>query len=315
MTALRILFMGTPEFAVTILDKIIQQDYKVVGVVTAPDRPAGRGQKLRKSAVKVFAEEKGIEVLQPTNLKSDAFQEDLKRLKPNLNIVVAFRMLPKKVWNFPSFGTFNLHASLLPQYRGAAPINWAIINGENTTGVTTFFIDDKIDTGAVILKEEVTIEANDNAGSLHDKLMHKGANLVITTLEQIENNRVSLQEQKEASGLKTAYKLVNENTKIDWSQPTKEVYNHIRGLSPYPVAWTYLENAGEVLRCKIQEASYTLKEHQLPLGKISIKEKNILVATQDGFINIEQMQLPGKRKMKAKDLLNGYAFKENAKML
>lgn len=315
MTALRILFMGTPEFAVTILDKIIQQDYKVVGVVTAPDRPAGRGQKLRKSAVKVFAEEKGIEVLQPTNLKSDAFQEDLKRLKPNLNIVVAFRMLPKKVWNFPSFGTFNLHASLLPQYRGAAPINWAIINGETTTGVTTFFIDDKIDTGAVILKEEVTIEANDNAGSLHDKLMHKGANLVITTLEQIENNKVSLQEQKEASGLKTAYKLVNENTKIDWSQPTKEVYNHIRGLSPYPVAWTYLENAGEVLRCKIQEASYTLKEHQLPLGKISIEEKNILVAIQDGFINIEQMQLPGKRKMKAKDLLNGYAFKENAKML
>ncbi|MDQ7917117.1 methionyl-tRNA formyltransferase [Mesonia sp. MT50] len=315
MTALRILFMGTPEFAVTILDQIIQQDYTVVGVVTAPDKPAGRGQKLRKSAVKVFAEEKGIEVLQPTNLKSDAFQEDLNRLQPNLNIVVAFRMLPKKVWNFPSLGTFNLHASLLPQYRGAAPINWAIINGEKTTGVTTFFIDEKIDTGSVILREEVEIEATDNAGSLHDKLMHKGASLVITTLEQIENDKVSPQEQKEAGGLKTAYKLINENTKIDWSKPTQEIYNHIRGLSPYPVAWTQLENGEETLRCKIQEASYTLKEHQLPLGKISMEEKSILVATQNGFIKIEQMQLPGKRKMKAKDLLNGYEFKENAKML
>lgn len=315
MTALRILFMGTPEFAVTILDKIIQLDYTVVGVVTAPDKPAGRGQKLRKSAVKVFAEEKGIEVLQPTNLKADSFQEDLKRLEPNLNIVVAFRMLPKKVWNFPSLGTFNLHASLLPQYRGAAPINWAIINGEITTGVTTFFIDEKIDTGSIILREEVDIEPTDNAGSLHDKLMQKGASLVITTLEQIENDKVSLQEQKESGGLKTAYKLVNENTKVDWFKPTKEIYNHIRGLSPYPVAWTQLENADEVLRCKIQEASYTLKEHQLPLGKISIEEKSILVATQDGFITIEEMQLPGKRKMKAKDLLNGYEFKENAKML
>ncbi|MDT0293093.1 methionyl-tRNA formyltransferase [Mesonia ostreae] len=315
MTALRILFMGTPEFAVTILDKIIQQNYTVVGVVTAPDRPAGRGQKLRKSAVKVFAEEKGIEVLQPTNLKSDAFQEDLERLQPNLNIVVAFRMLPKKVWNFPRLGTFNLHASLLPQYRGAAPINWAIINGEKITGVTTFFIDDKIDTGAVILSEEIEIEATDNAGSLHDKLMHKGASLVITTLEQIETDKISLREQKEARGLKTAYKLVNENTKIDWTKTTMEIYNHIRGLSPYPVAWTQLENAGEVLRCKIQEASYTLKEHFLSFGTVLIEEKNILVATRDGFIKIEEMQLPGKRKMIAKDLLNGYAFKENARML
>lgn len=315
MTKLRILFMGTPEFAVAILDKIIQQDYTVVGVVTAPDKPAGRGQKLRKSAVKVFAEEKGIEVLQPTNLKSDAFQEDLKRLQPNLNIVVAFRMLPKKVWNFPSLGTFNLHASLLPQYRGAAPINWAIINGETTTGVTTFFIDDKIDTGAIILKEEVEIESTDNAGSLHDKLMRKGASLVITTLNQIETDKLALQKQKEAGGLKTAYKLVNENTKIDWTQSTKEIYNHIRGLSPYPVAWTQLQNANELLRCKIQKADYILKEHKLSIGDISIEEKNILVATQDGFIKIEEMQLPGKRKMNTKDLLNGYTFKENAKML
>lgn len=315
MTPLRILFMGTPEFAVTILDKIIQENYTVVGVVTAPDKPAGRGQKLRKSAVKLFAEEKGIEVLQPTNLKSDDFQEDLNRLQPNLNIVVAFRMLPKKVWNFPAHGTFNLHASLLPQYRGAAPINWAIINGETTTGVTTFFIDEKIDTGSVILSKELDIDEKDNAGILHDKLMHEGANLVVETLQIIESGNVELKKQNESADLKTAYKLVNENTKIDWTKSTKEIYNHIRGLSPYPVAWTQLENGEEVLRCKIQQADYTLEKHNLELGKISLVEKQLLVATKDGFIKIEELQLPGKRKMKTKDLLNGYQFTENAKML
>lgn len=315
MTPLRILFMGTPEFAVTILDKIIQENYTVVGVVTAPDKPAGRGQKLRKSAVKLFAEEKGIEVLQPTNLKSDDFQEDLNRLQPNLNIVVAFRMLPKKVWNFPAHGTFNLHASLLPQYRGAAPINWAIINGETTTGVTTFFIDEKIDTGSVILSKELDIDEKDNAGTLHDKLMHEGANLVVETLQIIESGNVELKKQNESADLKTAYKLVNENTKIDWTKSTKEIYNHIRGLSPYPVAWTQLKNGEEVLRCKIQQAGYTLEKHNLELGKISLVEKQLLVATKDGFIKIEELQLPGKRKMKTKDLLNGYQFMENAKML
>jgi len=315
MTPLRILFMGTPEFAVTILDKIIQEKYTVVGVVTAPDKPAGRGQKLRKSAVKIFAEEKGIEVLQPTNLKSDAFQQDLNRLQPNLNIVVAFRMLPKKVWDFPSYGTFNLHASLLPQYRGAAPINWAIINGESITGVTTFFIDEKIDTGSIILSSEVAINEKDNAGSLHDRLMHDGANLVIDTLQLIEKDKVALKEQKDSEALKTAYKLENENTKINWNQTAQEIYNHIRGLSPYPVAWTHLENGNEVLRCKIQQADYILKNHNHPLGKIALEDKSLLVATKDGFINVEELQLPGKRKMKTKDLLNGYQFKENAKML
>ena len=315
MKDLRILFMGTPDFAVTILDKIIAEEYNVVGAVTAVDKPAGRGQKLRASAVKQAALKHNLEVLQPTNLKSEEFQADLERLNPNLIIVVAFRMLPKKVWAFPELGTFNLHASLLPQYRGAAPINWAIINGEEKTGVTTFFIDEKIDTGAIINKEEIKIDANENAGELHDKLMHLGANLVVKTLDVIRNDKVETITQENDHNLKTAYKLNNENTKIDWQQSSKTIFNLIRGLSPYPVAWTYFNNGEKQLRCKVYKASYQLEEHNTPIGNVEIDEKKLKVATTDGFIFIEEIQLPGKRKLPTKDLLNGFTLHENAKML
>ena len=315
MRDLRILFMGTPDFAVTILEKMISENYQVVGVVTAPDKPAGRGQKLRESAVKTAALAHELEVLQPTNLKSDEFQSDLERLNPNLIIVVAFRMLPKKVWDFPELGTFNLHASLLPQYRGAAPINWAIINGEEKTGVTTFFIDDKIDTGEIILSRELPIQENENARALHDKLMHLGADTVVETLALIKAETISTQKQTTEGDLKTAYKLNNENTKIDWSKPTKEIYNLIRGLSPYPVAWTYMDNGDKELRCKVYAAQYTIEEHLESIGYIKEENKSLKVATNDGFILIEEIQLPGKRKMKTNELLNGFQLKANAKML
>ncbi|MBW2962798.1 methionyl-tRNA formyltransferase [Mesonia aestuariivivens] len=315
MKNLRILFMGTPDFAVTILDKIIAEKYNVVGAVTAVDKPAGRGQKLRFSAVKEAALQHDLEVLQPTNLKSESFQEDLNRLNPNLIIVVAFRMLPKKVWNFPALGTFNLHASLLPQYRGAAPINWAIINGEEKTGVTTFFIDEKIDTGEIIAKKEIAIDSAENAGVLHDKLMHLGADLVTETLKLIQEENVKTQKQNNFSPLKTAYKLNNENTKIDWQQPAIKIYNHIRGLSPYPVAWTYLDNGNKELRCKVYSASYVIENHQTNIGTVTKEDKKLKVATQDGYIFIEEIQLPGKRKLPTKDLLNGFSLEENSKMV
>jgi methionyl-tRNA formyltransferase len=307
--------MGTPDFAVCILEKILIEKYNVVGVVTAVDKPAGRGQKIRTSAVKEAAIKHQVEVLQPTNLKSEEFREDLKRLNPNLIIVVAFRMLPKKVWNFPDFGTFNLHASLLPQYRGAAPINWAIINGEDKTGVTTFFIDEKIDTGQIIANKDLPIDKDENAGSLHDKLMHLGADLVIETLQLIKNKKVVPAPQLESKDLKTAYKLNNENTKIDWQKPSKQIHDHIRGLSPYPVAWTNLQNGEKEMRCKIYQAEYNLEDHKEKVGSVIEKDKKLKVTTKDGYVFITEIQLPGKKKMPTKDLLNGFELKENSKML
>jgi len=315
MNNLRILFMGTPDFAVSILKKILAEKYNVVGAVTAVDKPAGRGQKIKTSAVKQAAIEHEVEVLQPTNLKSEAFQEDLKRLNPNLIIVVAFRMLPKKVWNFPDFGTFNLHASLLPQYRGAAPINWAIINGEEKTGVTTFFIDEKIDTGEIIANEELAIDKDENAGSLHDKLMHLGADLVIKTLQLIQSENIDPAPQPLGTELKTAYKLNNENTKIDWQKPSKQIHDHIRGLSPYPVAWTNFQNGDKEMRCKVYQAEYILEDHKKKIGVIIEDQKKLKIATGDGYVLVTEIQLPGKKKMSTKDLLNGFELKENSKML
>ena len=228
---IRIVFMGTPEFAVTILEGLLKEKYQVVGVITAPDRPAGRGQKIHLSAVKVFAKSKDLTVLQPTNLKDETFLSDLKNLNANLQIVVAFRMLPEVVWKMPKLGTFNLHASLLPDYRGAAPINWAIINGEKTSGVTTFFIDEKIDTGAIILQSKIAINPSDTAGNLHDKLMVLGTKVVINTIEKIENGTVEtiIQPLKET---KTAYKLNKDNCKIVWTSSLESIYNMVRGLHP-----------------------------------------------------------------------------------
>ena len=314
MRELRILFMGTPDFAVEGLAKILEAGYNVVGVVTAPDRPAGRGRKLNQSAVKKFALTKGLPILQPTNLKSDEFEEQLKELNPNLQVVVAFRMLPEKVWKFPKYGTFNLHASILPEYRGAAPINWAVINGEQRTGATTFFIDEKIDTGNIIKSKEMQIDATENVGSVHDRLMKLGGELIVDTLKLVETGEVKTSPQNKEEDLKPAPKLTRENTKIDWKQSTNAIYNLIRGLNPYPAAWCFFQNS-EKMNVKIFDCEMILKSNNEPAGKVSTENKQIKVATKDGYILINEIQLPGKRKMKVKDLLNGLARENDAYML
>lgn len=314
MKNIRILFMGTPEFAVTILQKIIQENYEVVGVVTAPDRPAGRGQKLKQSAVKQYALTQGLEVLQPTNLKADSFQEDLERLAPTVQVVVAFRMLPKCVWQFPKLGTFNLHASLLPQYRGAAPINWAIINGEAKTGVTTFFIDEKIDTGATILQREIEIEPDETAGELHDRLMHLGAETVAETIEQLKKGNLNPEIQKETQLLRTAYKFTRENTKVNWDNNLDDIYNFIRGLNPFPSAWCIFKNQGKELKCKLFKVSKEKVRVNHPFGSVIQDNKILKVALNGGYLIIDEIQLPGKRKMETKNLLNGLKISENASM-
>lgn len=313
---LRIVFMGTPDFAVATLKALLDHNYKVVGVITAPDRPAGRGQKLRASAVKEFALEQHLKVLQPTNLKAESFVEDLKALQANLQIVVAFRMLPKVVWQMPEYGTFNLHASLLPHYRGAAPIHWAIINGEPKTGVTTFFIDEKIDTGAVIERKETSIGNTTTVGELHDELMALGSDLVIKTVEQIETDSVSTKIQSQTEDLKTAYKLNRANCKIDWSQPITTIYNTIRGLNPFPTAWCYLDtNESEPLSVKIYGVEKQEEKHHHEDGCIISTKDELKVACKGGYINVLELQLPGKRKMDVKALLNGFNFSESAKLL
>lgn len=304
--------MGTPDFAVGILDIIYQNNYEIVGVITAPDKPAGRGQKVSTSAVKEYAVSKNLHLLQPTNLKSEDFLAELKSLNANLHVVVAFRMLPEVVWKMPKLGTFNLHASLLPEYRGAAPINWAIINGETKTGVTTFFIDDKIDTGAMIMSKELVIGAEESAGELHDRLMHLGSEAVVATLELIETGKATTTIQTEDSGIKTAYKLNKENCKIDWNQSGEMIFNQIRGLSPYPAAWTILKDGDNEWNVKIYAARFEAKEHSEPLGKILATKKELYIATKDGQLKIDSLQFPGKKRMLAQELLNGITFSENA---
>jgi methionyl-tRNA formyltransferase len=313
MRTLRILFMGTPEFAVGILDRLQTSSFNIVGVVTAPDKPAGRGKQLKSSAVKTYALHHDLEVLQPTNLKSEDFQDDLKRLDPNLIIVVAFRMLPKAVWNFPDYGTFNLHASLLPQYRGAAPINWAIINGEKKTGVTTFFIDEEIDTGKIIDSKSISIAETDNVETLHDKLMTLGAEVVIETVKAIEQSKVEPQPQVDISELKAAPKLTKENTKIDWKQSGNAIVDFIRGLSPFPVAWTELTIEGEIKKIKVYKASYEISDHQKEIGSthLNAEIKTIEVAVKNGHVHLEVLQFPGKKRMEVKALLNGMAWKSD----
>ncbi len=304
--------MGTPDFAVGILDAIIQKKYDVVGVITAADKPAGRGQKLKFSAVKEYALQQNLKLLQPTNLKDENFLAELKALNANLQVVVAFRMLPEMVWKMPSLGTFNLHASLLPNYRGAAPINWAIINGEKNTGVTTFFIDDKIDTGAMILSKKIEISDDENAGVLHDKLMNLGKTAVVETLELIENKNVKTEIQQETEDLKTAYKLNKENCKIDFSKSGEAIHNLIRGLSPYPAAWCFFEDSGNEWSVKIYEAKFEKEAHSVSVGKIITDKKNLKIAVADGWIVILQLQFPGKKNLKVYEFLNGITFSENA---
>lgn len=312
MEKLRIVFMGTPDFAVATLKALVSQGYNVVGVVTAPDRPAGRGRKLQESAVKKYAVEQHLQILQPTNLKDTGFLEELKSLEANLHIVVAFRMLPKLVWSMPKHGTFNLHASLLPNYRGAAPINWALINGETETGVSTFFIDDKIDTGEIILQEKTDIAENDTAGTLHDKLMLLGADLVLKTVAQIENGSVHKKKQNQITELKTAHKIHKETCQINWKKSLDEIFNHIRGLSPYPAAWTTLVNGDENVFLKIYGATKIMENHTLSIGSIISDKKELKIAVKNGFIMPTEIQLPGKRKMKTSEVLNGLNLSESA---
>jgi len=314
MSELRILFMGTPEFAVASLDALLKAKYNIVGVITAPDRPAGRGRKLRQSAVKEYALQNNLQILQPTNLKDPYFLEKLKELKVDLQIVVAFRMLPKQVWAMPRLGTFNLHASLLPDYRGAAPINWAIINGEEKSGVTTFFINEKIDTGAIILQEEVEIPDIFNAGDLHDELMETGSKLLTKTVDWIESNNHQIKEQ-ELTEEKPAPKLNKENCKINWNASIDEIYNHIRGLSPYPAAWTTFINNEKSLEVKIYKTEMIKETHAYISGSIISTKKYLKVAVKNGFINILELKLAGKRKMDIVSLLNGVTIHENAKMV
>jgi methionyl-tRNA formyltransferase len=314
MEKLRIVFMGTPEFAVGILDTIIKNNYNVVGVITAADKPAGRGQKLKYSAVKEYALDNNLALLQPTNLKDESFLAQLAALNANLQIVVAFRMLPEVVWKMPKLGTFNLHASLLPNYRGAAPINWAIINGDAKTGVTTFFIDDKIDTGAMILSSEIAIAPDESAGQLHDRLMQLGSGTVLDTLALIEKGNVSTTIQKENPEIKTAYKLNKENCKIDWTKSAIEINNLIRGLSPYPSAWCFFRDNDEEWNVKIQEAKMIIEDHNYSIGKLICTKKEMKIAVENGYIQVISLQFPGKKKMKVGELLNGITFSEDAKV-
>ena len=314
MKKLRIIFMGTPDFAVDSLKALVESNYNIVGIITAPDKPAGRGRKINESPVKQYALKNDLNILQPINLKSPEFLVALKNLNADLQIVVAFRMLPKQVWAMPRLGTFNLHASLLPDYRGAAPINWAIINGESKTGVTTFFINEKIDTGAILLQEEVEISKTANAGKLHDQLMKKGTKLVLETVDLIQKNNFKLHEQT-LKELNQAPKLNKENCKIDWADTLDNTYNKIRGLDPYPAAWTILNNNNENIDIKIYKVEKIENPHSLIIGSIVSDKKQIKVAVKNGYINILELKLAGKRKMDVKSLLNGYTFFENAKMV
>ena len=313
MRDLRIVFMGTPDFAVAILKHLVENKNTIAGVITAPDKTAGRGRKLNKSAVKKYAKSQDIKVLQPTNLKDENFLQELNALNANLQIVVAFRMLPKVVWQMPEFGTFNLHASLLPQYRGAAPIHWSIINGETKTGVTTFFIDDKIDTGEIIMQEEIPVLNNETVGTLHDKLMFLGATLVSKTVDYISRSEINTTKQS-AVEEKIAPKLNPENTRIDWSHSLDNIYNKIRGLNPFPAAWTIINNNNVEISAKIYAIKKELGDHNFPSGKIITTKKELKVAVHKGYIIIEEIKLSGKKKMDSKSLLNGYSFSSEAKM-
>lgn len=296
--------MGTPEFAVSSLEILVANKFNVVAVITAPDKPQGRGQKLVGSPVKECALKHNIPVLQPTNLKSPEFLEELKSHNANLQIVVAFRMLPEVVWAMPLLGTFNLHASLLPQYRGAAPINWAIINGEKETGVTTFFLKHEIDTGSIIFQEKEPIYDSDDAGSLYERLMKKGSHLVLKTVKAIEaGNHPSIPQSLESGGVKHAPKIFKETCQVNWNQSSQQIINFIRGLSPYPAAWTILNGKTyKVFRC--QQA--TLDSKQSAVGQLETDNKTYLyIRTSDGWISVSELQQEGKKRMTIEEFFRG----------
>jgi len=303
--------MGTPEFAVPSLKILVDNNYELVAVVTAPDKPAGRGQKIQESAIKQFAKEKNILCLQPEKLKDPAFIESLQKLKPDIQVVVAFRMLPEIVWSLPRMGTINLHASLLPDYRGAAPINWAIINGEKETGLSTFYLQQEIDTGKIILQEKVKILATDSAGDLHDRLMEKGALLLIKTIQSIESGTINPIDQNillaEKRETKTAPKIFRENCEIHWGNKGENLQNLIRGLSPYPAAWCYItDEKGGRLVLKVFVSEFNKSIHTVMPGELITDSKSFLrVAVPDGYLNLVSVQLEGKKRMNIEEFLRG----------
>lgn len=310
---LRIIYMGTPEFAVESLRALVENGYNVVGVVTMPDKPVGRHMsELQPSAVKEYAVSKSIPVLQPEKLKDEAFVEELRSLQADLQIVVAFRMLPEIIWDMPALGTFNLHASLLPQYRGAAPINWAVINGETETGVTTFFLTHEIDTGKIIMQERTPIAENENVGDIHDRLMMIGAKAVLDTVDMLLDENVNATPQESlytsATELRPAPKIFKETCIINWEQTAKKVHDFVRGLSPYPAAWTTLiSQDGKAQVLKIYKTEYIDEAHSLTPGSLILSDKKTLdVAVTDGFIRLQTVQLAGKKQMSIADFLNGF---------
>ncbi|WP_332920104.1 methionyl-tRNA formyltransferase [Persicobacter psychrovividus] len=303
MKSLKIIFMGTPEFAVPSLKALVEAGKNVVAVITAPDKPKGRGQKLAFSPVKEYAVSQELPVLQPTNLKNPAFLEELRSYEADLQVVVAFRMLPEAVWDMPKEGTFNLHASLLPQYRGAAPINWAIINGEKETGATTFMLKHEIDTGSVMYQIKEPIHPEDNVGTVYERLMNNGAQLVVKTVDKIESGQYDLVPQNEDQELKHAPKIFKETCEIDWNKTSEAIHNLVRGLSPYPAAWTHLKDKS----LKIYQTE--IIDKALAAGTVDSDGKTYLhYGTADGALSILDLQLQGKKRMKVTDFLRGYKF-------
>ncbi|WP_213276962.1 methionyl-tRNA formyltransferase [Chryseobacterium indologenes] len=306
MKSLKVVFLGTPEFAKTSLEAIHQSHHQVVGVVTVADKASGRGQKIHQSPVKVYAEENNIPVFQPEKLRNPEFLEELRKLDADVFVVVAFRMMPKVLFEMPKMGTFNLHASLLPDYRGAAPINYAVINGEEKSGATTFFINEKIDEGNILLQQEIEILPDENAGSLHDRLMEVGSKLVVKTLDGLAENAIEEKPQPQVEHPKNAYKIFKEDTRIKWDQSSKTIHQFILGMSPYPAAFTTLKIENEEKGLKIFGGKFELSDHGKPVGTLDISKNEFKIYTQDGIYYPLELQLEGKKRMTVKDFLNGF---------
>ena len=308
--------MGTAQFAIPCIDNIKKNNFNLIAVVTSPDKPAGRGLKISESPVKEYAKKNQLNLLQPDNLKDSNFINQIRRLKPDLIVVVAFRMLPEILWSIPTFGSINVHASLLPNYRGAAPINWAIINGEKQTGVTTFFINDRIDTGDVIGQSKIDINKNENAGELHNSLMRLGADLLIKSIDKIFSSKENIStKQLEVKNLKAAPKLNKTNCKINWQDSCINIHNKIRGLSPYPGARSVLDNLNKKIKVIIYKSDYIKEAHNLNSGSIYIEKDKIKIAVVDGYIYPLLIKFEGKKTMDTKSLINGFKFGKECKMI
>ena len=314
MKSLKVIFFGTPEFAKTSLEAIHQSHHEVVGVVTVADKASGRGQKINQSAVKVFAVENNLPIFQPEKLRDPEFLEEVAKLNADIFVVVAFRMMPKILFEMPKMGTFNLHASLLPDYRGAAPINYAVINGEKKTGATTFFINEKIDEGNILLQKEIEISPEENAGELHDRLMEMGAKLVVETLNGLSENSIQEKPQPEVEHPKNAFKIFKENTRIDFTQSSETVHNFIRGMSPYPAAFTTIKVGEDEKFLKIYKGKFEIESHGKTPGTLEIDKHQFNVFTKDGFYLPEEVQLEGKKRMSVKDFLNGFQHYDHISM-